>query len=679
MTTRLNRRAFLGTAALATAAPTQAANAAAFPLTSFRIGTAYWLSDKCFEDLLAYFRRFPGVTDELAFFTSETHPPLPLEVMEERAARLAILMPRARQLGIRAGVNVLATMGHHEENLANSLRVSWQRVMDIDGNICAGSFCPAQPELLDYARRVYAAMAKAGPDFIWLDDDIRLAGHGKQRLTCFCDRCLTNFEQECGRRFTRSTLADAFNGGSLDDRLGWRRRWLEHNRDTIDRLLQAIEQAVHAVKPGLELGFMTGDRFWEGYGFARWARTLSGPQQAAVRWRPGGGFYSDERLIDLVDKANALGRQASVLPPEIAVIQSEIENFPYQRLRKAAATTVVESSAYIAAGTTGSAFNVINMRPDPLDEYLPLAQRIAAGRPFHQLLEQTFHRSKTEGLWPAWNDNLQITINPNGDWLGDGRLPLNEPYTLGEIGIPITYDPAGRAATALSRTAPFAFTRDELEKMFRGGVLMDVDAWFAMRQLGLADWTGVRAARGFDADSIEELEAHPINGRFAGWSRDCRQSFWKERAWAVEPAGSQTAVLAHLRDYSGKRMGPCMTAFENALGGRVVIQGYYPWSQFHSLAKSSQLKAVADWISRDGLPALVESYTKLILWHRNRSFVVLNASLDAAERAVIRVKSGAGRWRLRDLDGADRSLMAEGGRLHLPRLAPWSISLLTRA
>lgn len=679
MTAQLSRRSFLGSAALATAAAPMLADNAAFPLTSFRIGTSYWLTDDRFDELLTYFRRFPGMSGELAFFTSETHPPLPLEVMEQRAERLAVLMPRVRRLGMKAGINVLATIGHHEENLPNSLQAPWQRVMDIDGNVCPGSYCPAQPQLLDYARRVYTAMARAAPDFIWLDDDIRLAGHGRLRLTCFCDRCLENFRNESGRGFTRSTLADAFNGGPLEERLAWRRRWLEHNRNTLDHLFREIEQAVHAVKPGLELGFMTGDRFWEGYGFARWARTLSGPGNAPVRWRPGGGFYSDEKLIDLVDKANALGRQASVLPPEITVIQSEIENFPYQRLRKAATTTVVEAAADIAAGTTGTAFNVLNMRPDPLDEYLPLARRIAAARPFHHLLQQTFQRSKTEGLWPAWNTNLQIAINPAGDWLGDGRMPLGEPYTLGEIGIPIAYDPAGRSATALSRTAPFAFTRKELEEIFRGGVLMDGDAWQAMHQLGLVGWTGVRAATGFDVDSIEELDAHPINGLFAGWSRDCRQSFWKERAWALEPATSQTAVLAHLHNYGHRRLGPCMTAFENELGGRVIIQGYYPWSQIYSLAKSSQLKSAVGWLSRGSLPAVVESYNKLILWYRNHSLAVLSASLDPAEDVVIRVKSAAGRWRLRDLDGAGQTLTAEGGRLRLPKLAPWSISLLTRA
>jgi hypothetical protein len=361
----IRRRDFLAATAAAHTISRATAAKSGNSLVSFRIGTALWLTDERFQDLMHYFGRFPGMADELAFFTSETHPPLPLELIEQRAERLAKLMPQVRKAGMRAGINVLATMGHHEENLPNSLAAPWQRVMDIHGRVSRGSFCPAQPELIDYARKVYAAMAKASPDFIWLDDDIRLAGHMPVMLTCFCDRCLANFSRETGRELTRETLPAVFDSGPIEERMRWRARWLEHNRTMIDNLFREIEQAVHALRPGLPLGFMTGDRFWEGYGFTRWARTLSGPGRAPVMWRPGGGFYSDERPIDLVGKAHDVGRQVAALPPEVTVIQSELENFPYQRLRKAAHTTVVEASAHMAAGTTRHGVQRSEYAPGP--------------------------------------------------------------------------------------------------------------------------------------------------------------------------------------------------------------------------------------------------------------------------------------------------------------------------
>ncbi|MCX6621310.1 MAG: hypothetical protein NTY38_09555, partial [Acidobacteria bacterium] len=170
-------------------------------MVSFRILVAQWETDERLTALLDFFARHPGTVDELAFFTSSTHPPLPLDEMERRAARLRVVMARVRERGMPAGINILATMGHHEENLSHSLATSWQRVMDIHGKTCLGSFCPAQPELLDYARRIYAAMAEAGPDFIWIDDDVRLASHKPVGCVCFCEYCLRQFAKECGRTF----------------------------------------------------------------------------------------------------------------------------------------------------------------------------------------------------------------------------------------------------------------------------------------------------------------------------------------------------------------------------------------------------------------------------------------------------------------------------------------------
>jgi hypothetical protein len=547
--------------------------------------------------------------------------------------------------------------------------------MDIRGRVSRGSYCPAGAELLEYARKVYVALAEAEPDFIWLDDDIRLAGHGPVAMTCFCDGCLERFSKESGRRFTRESLQVAFDGGSLEERLGWRRRWLEHNRATLDGLFQVIERAVHGVRPGLELGFMTGDRFFEGYDFERWARTLSGPARAAVRWRPGGGFYSDEKPLDLVDKANALGRQVAALPEWVAVIQSEIENFPYQRLRKAEHTTVVEAAADMAAGTTGSAYNVLTMTPDGLEEYDGLGRKIEGSREFHAELKKALGRGRTEGLWPAWHRDLQVTVNVDGEWLAPGRLPLAEPYTWGEIGIPMCYDAAGRAATALSRQSVLAFSKDELREIFRGGVVMDAEAWQAMERLGLAGWTGVKVVKGYDVDATERLTGHALNGRFAGWGRDCRQSFYKERAWALQGG----AALSVLVDYGGKLMGTAMTAFENQLGGRVVVMGYYPWSQVHSLAKSTQLKAVVDWVARRRMPAMVETYSKVVIWKRGKGLVLLNASLDEARDVTVRWAGAGGRVRMLEMGGARRELgVDEGGRVRVPPLGPWSICLLTK-
>jgi hypothetical protein len=660
------------------------------PLVAFRISPAHWQDEEQLRALLRFFAQHPGKVDELAFFTAQTHPPLPLEEINRRAERLRAVLAEVREKGMHAGVNVLATLGHHEENLENSLAGTWQRVMDPQGNICRGCFCPAQPQHIDYVRKLYTAIAQTQPDFIWIDDDVRLQGHWPVSFACFCDLCMMRFSQQVGTRFTRETLVSAFDVGTLDVKIGLRRAWLEHNRGVIDNLFRNIEEVVHEVNPSLALGFMTGDRFYEGYAFERWARTLSGPGHAPVRWRPGGGFYSDESPLGLVSKAHDLGRQVSALPPEVQIIESELENFPYQLLRKSVQTAAIEAAADMAAGTTATAFNVLSMYPEPLDEYAPLFDRISQYRPFYARLQSRLGRSRAKGIWPAWNRDLFVSVNPDEEWLSKPKSFFAAAYVLGEIGIPLCYQPDGGAATALAGSSLLAFSQADLRRIFAGGVLMDGDAWLAMKRLGLEKWTGVTEMEGIDRDATEVLAHHPLNGKFAGWSRDCRQSFWHERAYRLRPRNGDVEILASMVNYGGKDLGPCMTACTNELGGRVILLGYFPWSQIHSLSKSSQMKAICSWLSRDRVPVVVESFAKVVVWSRagvdgNEAVVVLNVSLDPLEELSLRVLSEGTHFTHSNPTADDRSISADRlashrGYVHvtLRDLAPWSVHLLVR-
>ena len=104
-------------------------------------------------------------------------------------------------------------------------------------------------------------------------------------LGCFCDNCLKIFEKEFGTRYTRESLKKALNEGLVEDKLKLREAWLQHNRNTIARLFTLIEKTVHDINPAMPLGFMTGDRFFEGYDFDNWAKILAGPNNVQVMWR----------------------------------------------------------------------------------------------------------------------------------------------------------------------------------------------------------------------------------------------------------------------------------------------------------------------------------------------------------------------------------------------------------
>jgi len=673
----------------------------------FRIGTPHWLNDEQFRVLLDFFSDYRDMVDEVAFFTSNTHPPLPLDELRRRLERLQVLMMRVREeLDVRAGINVLATMGHHEENLDGSLDAPWQRVLDPAGRECRGSYCPNDPLYQDYVRQLYTAVAEAKPDFVWIDDDVRLAGHLPVSMTCFCDYCLARFAKEAEESFTRETLMAALNDAKTDKCFALRRLWLEHNRQMLAELFGIIEQAVHAVVSDLPIGFMTGDRFYEGYAFTRWSQVLAGKKEGEVRWRPGGGFYGDDIPMGLVEKAHDIGRQVAALPRTVEIIQSEIENFPYHRLKKSVSITTLEAAAHMAAGATGIAFNVLSEHAEPLDEYLPFLDTVTSLRPFFATLQKHLGRSPTMGIYPAWNEDLYIangwsrrdseeTIGMTSEdttWFGTPNVAasLRRQYVLAEIGLPTCYGRDGACVTTFSGATPLAFSDGELMEIFRGGVFLDVGAWHALDHRGLAHLTGVRPIAAIERDAIEVLTDHHINDSYVGRQRNCRQSFWFEPAYRLEPSTDEVEILAEMVDYIGRGLGPCLSAYENELGGRVVVAGYYPWFLLHNESKATQVKNIFAWLSHDRLPVIVESFAKVAVWARGEpdgepAIVVLNASFDTIRRLSLKVRCNIDNFEFLSTDSnrtivcaeQDADLPANYRRVIIESLAPWSIYLLT--
>ncbi len=651
---------------------------------SFRIGVSQWSSEKRCRELFDLFDKYKGATDEITFFHSVTHAPLPLDVVKNRTAILKQRMEEARKRGYKTGVNILTTIGHHNENLDNSLKGDYTYMTDINGDVSHGSFCPNDENMRKYIRSIYQFTAQANPDYIWIDDDVRF-GHMPIGLGCFCNNCLQIFEKESGVRYTRESLRQAINEGAIDKKLKVREAWLQHNRNTISRLFRLIESTVHEIGPNIPLGFMTGDRFFEGYDFDNWAKILAGPNNVQVMWRPGGGYYNDVNTSELVGKSHDVGRQVSVLPKEIVSIQSEIESFPYQRLKKAANSVVLEACSHIAAGCTGAAFNVLSFYDEPLDEYEPLVARLQEARPFFDLMTKSLGRSAITGIHTFWNKESYVTGKlTEGNWLSSGNPLVG--HDLYNIGLPACYSGKGAKVTIIGKDNVLALSKDEITKLLSGGVYMDAEALQQLNDMGFGDLTGFEVVKSDNKDRIEILTNHPLNGEFAGRERDNRQSFWRSQAYTLRKSNPNAQVLSGLIDYTGNEVSSCtMGVFENKSGGRICVSGYYPWTFMENLSKSSQMKTVFRWLSKDALPGYIASFHKINLWIREPQNGVIalaftNASFDPAKNLILMLHTDLEAIKLFDMACKETIIPSSGTdgpyrKFVIPYVDPWQIRL----
>ena len=653
-----------------------------------RVSIFNWDRPERLVELLAYLCDHPGTVDEVALFTQISGSALPLAKIREHARRLAETLPKFKALGLSAGINHLATVGHYDENLPHSLDEPWQRLVDVSGNVSRGCYCASDPRVQGYIRQVYITLAQAKPDFIWFDDDLRLEPHGKLvQYPCFCEGCLAVFSAETGHEWTRATLRQAFSSGKLVNRLNLRRQWLEHNRQYATRLLAIMRRAVDEVDPQMPLGFMSVEGSYSAYGMAEWTEALAGAKDLPVKCRPGGGYYDDRLPAESLAKAHWTGRQVAFLPQKVTDIQYEHENFPYQPLKKSRAIFRDEIAMALAVGCTGSAFNIMGLTPDPLGEFWPYLDDVRLSRKFYDRAAEAFGRSPNLGFWPGFSRDHSAALNPTQDWFATPLwgVDFNQFTELAEIGLPMAYSPEGAVLGVLSRTSVLDLPREMLLELLSGSVMLDGPALGVLEGMGLAEYTGFRVRSTLEDDMFEAFTSDPLNGAYAGWMRDCHPTFFPDSAYMLEPQEG-ARVLAEIADFEQVRCGPCAGVFENSLGGRVAVMGYYPWILLQSLAKSNQVKALFRWLSRDRLPAYITSYTKAGLWCRSASdgrlaMLLVNASIDPAPGILLKALTGGVRLSLMRMDGSEIALPArlqDGpySQYALPPMQPWEAVLL---
>lgn len=651
-------------------------------LNSIRVSVPNWRDETAFAELLDLLCEYRDCVQQVAFFSSAFHPPLPLETARAHTEILRDRIRRTKEKGFSCGVNVLSTIGHHPERMGEVLQGDWQRMTNIDGKTNEAVFCPADKRYLEeYVKPLYRIFCSAEPDFVWVDDDLRY-GHIPIGNGCFCSGCIRKFNADNGYDFTSETLKAALIAAG---NTALRKRWLRHQSEKLADLLGEIGRTVRAYTDNIALGFMTGERYFEGYDFGLMANALSENGKYEIMWRPGGGAYSDRPFAGQIAKSEEIGRQVARLPVCVTSVQSEIENFPYRLLQKSPRSTALEVLLHVSAGCTGAALNVLPDAPagEPVSVMRGHFNALRQAVPFEKLLSETLGRAPTAGVFDGWHPLAQAALDADFFTGSGGRFtwPWAELFSLG---FPRCYDFEGASCYLLNGSSPLAYTEQELLHMLSTGVYMDAEALITLNAMGYRHLTGFSVGDTFAEDSVEIYADHPLNAGITGKRRLCPQVFVQggSRVLLCDPGARS---LCYLTDHRGRIKADCsMGVFENELGGRVCVSSHYALCGFLDTLKSGQMKRLFRFLSRDSLPALAGSCARLTLTARDTpngpAAVLLNANFDTLQNVSVLFGS-CSKLRFVAEDCVPRVLAAAGTdgnmtRFILPPLAPYSMALL---
>ncbi len=614
-----------------------------------------WNEDRQFEETIAFLQRHIDAVDEITLFSSNTtngsfDDAGTLDRLREDLPILQKRIQAFKDAGFKSvGVNVLITLGHIDEDKAPDHPLPFQKIVGYMGDISTSCHCPLDEDFISFTEEKYRLCASTHPDFIWVDDDIKIFWNGV-KFGCFCPKCLSRFNEANGFSYTRETLVADME---IPENNALRGLWVRDISDRISLLLHRIGMAVRSVDPSIRLGFMTQRQSWSTYNgmnFPDWFASLG-----AQMGRPGEGCYFDAMPEQLLAKSFSTAQQAYEYPETVTDIQYELENFPIHRWQKSSTVAVTELALATAVGMNGVLLNNSN-------EFIGLRGQdqlydsIARVRKTWKLWLETGQGWKCGGFYPAFSlqYDQRRTMEPSESFFvtleQQEKHDVTRCYTLSHMGIPISMQKSGAWGTILTGTLSQGYTDDELMNIFRGPVIVSGNAVKELERRGFGQYLGVQYLGGGSTGFYEEINpADPINAALLDTPvRNVHPSFWPASGDWFEPIADDVRVVSYIKAQESEMLGAGTTLYENSFGGRVCVLGYAPFDMQNDLPRFLQLSGIVQWLLGERQSVYLMTPGKTAFFVREGETgvgcAVLNLTMDEQEHTEISVFGDVQGW-----------------------------------
>ena len=628
-----------------------------------------WRFDRLTKELLETLPKI-GIDELIVKIDVEefTHGQPNLQWVEKYCRKLKPFKKKVEDKGIVFSINPWITVGHNDRGRDGNLNIpGLKTLVDQNGTKCKCCACPLSKAWQGHIKNVWRQYAQLKPAVIWLEDDLRTFNHQPVENSCFCGLHLSMFSKRVGKKVNREELVAKITKPGKPH--PWRKEYLDMQRDIILDMVAKIVKTVNDVSTETSFGLMSSEprnHCMEGRDWGKLAEVMSaGPKMIS---RAPLGNYNEHSLRGLYHSSDSIKLTRHVLP-EGTIEQTEVENIPFTQYSKSINFTFLQLAVSFALGCDGVTMNLFDHCGSPMSDEPQMLSMLGREKKYLNALadaaQQTGRQRGVQLLFSP-KHSYSKKLNP-----GDGYALEAEDYCLAEtfesLGVATTFsDEKVRATIGQSLRC---YSDDEIIKMLSNGLFIDAIAAGVLVERGFGKYIGLGQIESpVCIDNLEPLSAEEYHNNAFGGEKGkmltlITPHLGSRPSYSIAQISPKTKIISDMVDPDAKRKYPSMFAFENSIGGRVVVH-LLDWTTacgtaFNHTYRRQQIQNVMQWLSKNALPAVVPDSVFPLLIRRDLEdstiMTIFNLSLDEYfqtrfeiydDRKIkdVHILSQAGRW-----------------------------------
>ena len=548
----------------------------------------------------------------------------PLWAHREHADLMKKAVVRCREAGLRCTFYLKSLIGHVSSRI---YALPYTKFVGLNGQESLNECCMLDEGFAAYAAELFSYYAECGFEKIMLDDDVRSINHCNGQYGCFCDRHLEATREILGQDLTRERMIQAFQQSDPQS-LAIRRAHRQANFAGQLRFLRGIEEAVHKVDPGIQLGQMASgveaDQF-QGRDMELFLQTLAGPDHRPFL-RPPGGAYSETLGANLLWGCASGLKYRQQLGDRVDYV-SEVEVFsPRNVFTKSRTELDLQMQLHALTGFDYLSLNLLDHYGTPPTEFMEFLDLLRTRKDHYDYLNRLSRGKQNWGIGiPVPQNYVENLENSRFGMLGVCPYP----DLLQQLGLPVCY--ADTQVNFLTGDLLRCLTDEDVQDLLRKGAILDPEAVEALLARGFGELIGVSGTGLITAPCLEQLTYDPFNGSYA-LDRFPAYTGGTERCLDLKCLPG-ARILTEFVSTTLEPLGVGCMHYVNQLGGRILCLGsaFQGGNWFHKGRRHQLHQVVADlWGSE--LPFdLPDALFVAPIWYRGETedlLALFNFSAD---------------------------------------------------